>query len=84
MQAYMYDQCHELYGHKHTWIAYIDADEFFEMVGGKGLVDLLKELAQDRTVGALGVNEKTAFFLWPCCAAPIVPAELHDVCWRRS
>lgn len=56
-QQTIYDECIKLYGHKHTWMAFIDADEFFETKGGdESIYTILKELDKDPKVGALGVN----------------------------
>ena len=59
VQNHLYNACTQLHGSKHTWIAYIDADEFFEMTGDVTFVGLLKELGEDPAVGALAVNWKT-------------------------
>lgn len=59
MQAALYNTCHRDYGHRHQWLAFIDADEIFEMTGDKTLLQLLQELDHDPLVGALGVNWRT-------------------------
>lgn len=57
MQPIFYHQCNEWYGPNHTWIAYIDADEFFEVTSkNETLEDILRSFDQDEMVGALGVN----------------------------
>ena len=59
MQAALYNTCHRSFGHKHRWLAFIDADEMFEMTEGQSFLKLLRELDRDVAVGALGVNWRT-------------------------
>jgi hypothetical protein len=60
MQAIFYSQCIEWHGTNHTWMAYIDVDEFLEATSKKEtLDDILKSFEPDDLVGALGVNWKT-------------------------
>jgi hypothetical protein len=56
MQYKMYDECADSYGGSHTWLAFIDADEFFDTPGGERLEDVLRDLEDVDEVGALGVN----------------------------
>ncbi|KAF8858994.1 hypothetical protein BDZ45DRAFT_742807 [Acephala macrosclerotiorum] len=56
MQTHIYSECQRLYGSLHSWIAFIDADEFFEARGGETLPSILREFDKDESVGALGVN----------------------------
>lgn len=60
MQAVFYNQCVEWHGTNHTWMAFIDVDEFLEATSTNETVnDVLKSFDQDDLVGALGVNWKT-------------------------
>lgn len=56
MQYAIYNECIKLYGLQHTWVAFFDADEFLEVKSDESLKSILKELDQDPSVGALGVN----------------------------
>lgn len=56
MQYAIYDECAKLYGSRHRWLAFIDADEFFETKSNESLHLILKEFDQLDSVGALGVN----------------------------
>ena len=56
MQKHIYAECARLYGTQHTWMAFIDADEFFETRDGETLPSILHELEKNKDVGALGVN----------------------------
>jgi hypothetical protein len=56
MQQHIYSECVRLYGSQHTWMAFIDADEFFETRDGETLPSILHELGKNESVGALGVN----------------------------
>ncbi|RDL37284.1 uncharacterized protein BP5553_04717 [Venustampulla echinocandica] len=59
-QLAFYSECNSWYGSNHTWIAYIDTDEFLEITApNETLVSILKGFDPDKTVGALGVNWKT-------------------------
>lgn len=58
MQYLIYNKCIEDYGNNHSWMAFIDADEFLEMTSTKSLRDLLTELDDDPMIGALGINWK--------------------------
>ncbi|KFZ19351.1 hypothetical protein V501_00701 [Pseudogymnoascus sp. VKM F-4519 (FW-2642)] len=55
-QLASYTDCLRLFGHKHKWIAFIDADEFLYVSGNETLLDILKPYDDDDTVGAFGVN----------------------------
>ncbi|ELR02962.1 hypothetical protein VC83_00235 [Pseudogymnoascus destructans] len=55
-QLATYNDCIRLFGHKHKWIAFIDADEFLHVRGNETLLDVLKPYDDDDTVGAFGVN----------------------------
>jgi hypothetical protein len=59
MQWHIDDQCMQLYGSKHTWIGFIDVDEFFEVRTTETMEDILRQLEQDKQVGALATNWKT-------------------------
>jgi hypothetical protein len=56
MQLHVYNTCAKMHGHKHTWMGFIDADEFLEVREPETLKSILEELDKDETVGALGVN----------------------------
>jgi hypothetical protein len=56
MQYAIYNECAKLYGSRHRWLAFIDADEFFETKTNESLRSILKEYDQVDSVGALGVN----------------------------
>jgi hypothetical protein len=58
MQVVFYQQCQEWFGDKHTWIAYIDGDEFLEATGNETVQDVLRSFDADESVGALGVHWK--------------------------
>jgi hypothetical protein len=55
-QLRIYERCLEKYGNRHTWMAFIDSDEFFETPGDETLTQILNELDASPDVGALGVN----------------------------
>lgn len=57
MQTHIYAECARLYGAHHTWMAFVDADEFFEARRKhETLTSILRELEQEPHIGALGVN----------------------------
>ncbi|ETS79990.1 hypothetical protein PFICI_07519 [Pestalotiopsis fici W106-1] len=61
MQYKMYDDCARVHavasGRHHTWLAFIDADEFLDTPGGESLVGVLQSFEATRDdVGALAVN----------------------------
>lgn len=57
MQGVFYSQCVEWHGSNHTWMAFIDGDEFFEATSKEEtLEEILKGFEPDDLVGALGVN----------------------------
>jgi hypothetical protein len=58
MQMIFYQQCQEWYGSNHTWIAYIDGDEFLESTGNETIEEVLRSFDPDESVGALGVHWK--------------------------
>jgi hypothetical protein len=58
MQMVFYQQCQEWWGSNHTWIAYIDGDEFLEATGDETVEDVLRSFDPDESVGALGVHWK--------------------------
>lgn len=61
MQYKVFNDCNRLFGHRHTWIAYIDTDEFFETTGAQSLHEVLREFDSEEydEVGALAVNWRT-------------------------
>lgn len=51
------NECAHVYGVNNTWIAYIDADEFFDTPSGESMEAILRDFEMQRPeVGALGVN----------------------------
>ena len=56
IQEKYYTACVDMFGDRHTWMGFLDADEFLEMTGGETLSDFLHEWAKNDTVGAVGVN----------------------------
>lgn len=56
IQEKYYTACVNMFGDRHTWMGFLDADEFLEMTGGETLSGFLHEWAKNDTVGAVGVN----------------------------
>jgi hypothetical protein len=56
MQYAIYDECARLYGSRHTWLVFIDADGFIETKSNESLRSILREFDEIDSVGALGVN----------------------------
>ncbi|KAI9730308.1 MAG: hypothetical protein M1818_008211 [Claussenomyces sp. TS43310] len=56
MQLWLYDECAKLYRDKHTWIGFIDVDEFIEIKTDETMEDILMELEEDTRVGELSIN----------------------------
>lgn len=56
MQDTVYSQCIALYRERHTWMAFLDADEMLEMTGEETLTQLLKRLEKNRSIGALAIS----------------------------
>lgn len=56
MQYAIYNECAKLYGSRHTWLVFIDADEFIETRYNESLRSILGEFDQNDKVGAVGVN----------------------------
>ena len=56
IQEQYYSGCVTMFGDRHTWMGFLDADEFLEMTGGETLSGFLHEWARNNTVGAVGVN----------------------------
>lgn len=56
-QLSIYTRCLQTHRAKHTWMAFIDVDEFIEMTAGnETLQDLLHELEKHEDIGALAMN----------------------------
>jgi len=55
-QLTMYNECIALFGHRHRWMAFLDADEFLEVRGNNTLQEMLRDLDADPKVGALAAN----------------------------
>jgi hypothetical protein len=56
MQYAIYNECAKLYGSNHTWLVFIDADEFIETKPNESLRSILREFDKVDSVGAVGVN----------------------------
>ncbi|KAK0112895.1 hypothetical protein ONS95_014614 [Cadophora gregata] len=56
MQLTFYTWCIERYRERHTWMAFLDGDEFLETPGPETLGEILKTFEEDDSVGALGIN----------------------------
>lgn len=57
MQLEVYNHCAKYHGGNHTWMAFIDADEFIDTPGEESLQDILHEIETSQPdVGALGVS----------------------------
>ena len=55
-QLHIYARCIWHYGKQHTWMAFLDADEFLQTTGNETLRQILSELDEDDNIGALAVN----------------------------
>ncbi|TVY48772.1 hypothetical protein LOCC1_G003364 [Lachnellula occidentalis] len=56
-QLAIYDRCVQNHGTEHTWMAFLDVDEFIEMTAGnETLQDLLHEFEKHEDIGALAMN----------------------------
>lgn len=53
LQLWAYDRCHELFGARHRWMAFIDVDEFIEYRGAGDFPTFLSDFEQN---GAIGIN----------------------------
>lgn len=50
-------ECALVHGVNHTWMLFIDADEFLDTPGGETVEEILREFEETRPeVGAIGVN----------------------------
>lgn len=56
MQTVFYTWCIERYRERHTWIAFLDGDEFLSTPGQETLSEFLRTFENDDTVGAVGVK----------------------------
>jgi hypothetical protein len=56
MQYALDDRCIKVHGANHTWMGFIDADEFIETRGNNTLRGMLNELDAHPDVGALAIN----------------------------
>ena len=57
MQHHIYgDMCMKDYGKRHTWMAFLDADEFLEMRNGQTLMQWLHDWEGNGTVGAVAAQ----------------------------
>ncbi|EPE36643.1 Nucleotide-diphospho-sugar transferase [Glarea lozoyensis ATCC 20868] len=59
MQDTVYNECINLYRKKHTWMAFLDADEMLEVTAEETLKELLQRLEKNRSIGALAVSWMT-------------------------
>ncbi|KAJ3169248.1 hypothetical protein HDU88_001045 [Geranomyces variabilis] len=58
-QLHAYNECARRYGSRHKWLAFIDANEFFELKSANTITtleSLLRGFDNDTTVGAVGIN----------------------------
>ena len=56
IQEKYYTGCVHIFGDRHTWIGFLDADEFLELTGGETLSAFLHDWARNKIVGAVGVD----------------------------
>jgi hypothetical protein len=57
MQMQVYDECVRLYGKRHDWIGFFDADEFLQVINpAETIQSILAEYTKNATVGAFAVN----------------------------
>jgi hypothetical protein len=56
MQHYLYSECQRRFGNQHNWIAYIDADEYLEMISNESLTSFLQSFESNYSIGAVGVQ----------------------------
>jgi hypothetical protein len=59
MQDTVYNECINLYRAKHTWMAFLDADEMLEVTAEETLTELLQRLEKNRSIGALAISWMT-------------------------
>jgi hypothetical protein len=59
MQPIFYNDCISNWGSKHTWMGFVDTDEFFDTPGPESLPEVLRSFEVNASVGALGVNWRT-------------------------
>lgn len=57
-QWWIYEECIRLYKDSHTWMGFIDIDEFLEIKTSETFESILKSLEANEHVGALSVNWK--------------------------
>lgn len=56
-QILIYQRCFNNFSPMHTWMVFIDVDEFIEMTAGnETLQDMLHEFEEHKNVGALAIN----------------------------
>ncbi|KAG9235213.1 hypothetical protein BJ875DRAFT_374695 [Amylocarpus encephaloides] len=55
-QLSIYRRCLQTWGSQHTWMAFIDGDEFFEMTGGNETFPQFLQSMEDESIGAVAVN----------------------------
>jgi len=55
-QMVFYNLCLEKWSKMHYWMAFIDADEFFDTPGSETLAEVLETFEGDDQIGALGVK----------------------------
>jgi hypothetical protein len=56
MQWWIYQECINLYKDNHTWMGFIDADEFFEVRTNETMEGILRELGKNNHIGSLSAN----------------------------
>lgn len=78
MQIMFYKWCLQRYQEQHKWIAFIDADEYFETTGNETLREVLESFDDDERIGAVGVNVSSFSFF--CSRIAQVPNTSHQ--WK--
>jgi hypothetical protein len=56
MQTMFYSWCLERWNTNHTWMAFIDGDEYLGTPGKETLLEVLASFEDDESIGALGVK----------------------------
>jgi hypothetical protein len=72
MQPIFYNDCIQNWGTKHTWMGFVDTDEFFDTPGPESLPEILKSF------------EANTYIWWSRKAATLESAKLHGLHHRRT
>ncbi|KAL8832884.1 MAG: hypothetical protein Q9170_004704 [Blastenia crenularia] len=54
-----YNECNRRFGDRHTWIGYLDLDDYLQMTGHETLVEFLQSFHHNQKIGAVAVNWRT-------------------------